>query len=59
MNGKGYVRNRSWPNLRHYPGICLEGLRKTISEDSLSPGQGLNLGPPEYEAEVLTTGRDV
>jgi hypothetical protein len=28
MNGKGYGRKRSGPNLRNYPGICLEGLRK-------------------------------
>jgi hypothetical protein len=42
----------SWPNLRYYPGICLEGLRKitnNISQDSLSPGRDLNLGPPKYE----------
>jgi hypothetical protein len=29
INWKGYGRKRSWRNLRHYPGICLEGLRKT------------------------------
>jgi hypothetical protein len=28
MNGKGIVRKRSWPNLRYYTGIRLEGLRK-------------------------------
>jgi hypothetical protein len=34
------------------------GLRKTtkiLSQDSRSPGRDLNAGPPEYEAEVLTT----
>jgi hypothetical protein len=50
MNWKGCGRKRSWPNLRYYPGICLEGLRKTtknLSQDSRSP--------PEYEAGELTT----
>jgi hypothetical protein len=28
MNWKGCGRKKSWPNLRYYPGICLEGLRK-------------------------------
>jgi hypothetical protein len=58
MNRKGYGRKQSWHNLRYYPGICLEGLRKameTLSQDSHSPGEDLNLGPPEYEANVLTT----
>jgi hypothetical protein len=58
MNGKGCGRKRSWPNLRYYPGICLEGLRKAtknFSQDSRSPGRDLNSGPPEYEAGMLTT----
>jgi hypothetical protein len=32
-------RNRSWPNLRFYPVICLDGLRKTaknVSQDMKS-----------------------
>jgi hypothetical protein len=36
----------------------MEGLRKTTknrSLDSLSSGRDLNPGPPEYEAEVLTS----
>jgi hypothetical protein len=44
--------------IRCYPGIFLEGLRKTVkhlSQDSRSPGWNLNTGSPEYEAEVLTT----
>jgi hypothetical protein len=44
--------------LRYSPGICLEGLRKfteNFSQDSPSPGQYFNPGPPEYEAGVLTT----
>jgi hypothetical protein len=51
-------KKRSWPNLRYYSGICLEGLRKTtknLSQDSRSPGRDLDPGPPEYEAGVLTT----
>jgi hypothetical protein len=58
INVKGCERERSWPNLNYYPGSCLEGLRKstkTLSLDSRSPGRDLNLGPPEYEAAVLTT----
>jgi hypothetical protein len=50
----------SWPNLRYYPGICLEGLSKmmrNISQDSRSPERDLNSGSPEYEARVLTTLR--
>jgi hypothetical protein len=38
MNWKGRGRKRSWPNVSYYPGICLEGLRRTT-------------GPPEYKLE--------
>jgi hypothetical protein len=34
---KGYGRKRLWPNLRHYSGIFLEGLKKTtkiLGQDS-------------------------
>jgi hypothetical protein len=44
MNWKRCWR-RSWPNLRYYPGICLEGLRKTtnnLSRDSRSQDRDLN-----------------
>jgi hypothetical protein len=57
MNWKGCGRKQSWPNLRYYPSICLEGLRKTtkyLRQGSRSPGRDLNLGSPEYEAGVLT-----
>jgi hypothetical protein len=43
-------RKRSWPNLRCYPGICLEVLRETtknLSQDKRSPGRVLNSRPPE------------
>jgi hypothetical protein len=55
---KGYGRKWLWGNFRYYPCIRLEELRKTtknISQDSWSQGQDLNLGPPKYEAAVLTT----
>jgi hypothetical protein len=54
---KGFGRKRSWPSLWYYPGIPLEGLKKTtevLYQDSLSPGRDFNPGPPEYEG-VLTT----
>jgi hypothetical protein len=54
----GRGRNRSWPNLGYYPGICLYGLRKTtknLSQVRQSVGRDLNPGPPEYVAGVLTT----
>jgi hypothetical protein len=57
MNLKGYARKLSPPNLRSYPGICLEGLRKTtktLIQDSRSQGRDLNPVPPEYEAGLLT-----
>jgi hypothetical protein len=42
--------------LRHYPGIRLEGLRKTnLNQDIRSPGRDLNIGHLEYETGVLTT----
>jgi hypothetical protein len=53
MNLKAYRRKRSWPNLRYYVRIWLEGLRTTkkhLSQDSQSPGRDMNPGPPEYEA---------
>jgi hypothetical protein len=32
MTWKVFGRMRSWPDTRYYPGICLEGLRKTTNE---------------------------
>jgi hypothetical protein len=55
---KGYGGKQSWPKLRYYAGICLEGVKKTtenLSQDSWSPGQDMNPGPPAYEKEVITT----
>jgi hypothetical protein len=33
-----------------------EETTKSVSQDIRSPGRDLNPEPPEYEAEVLTTG---
>jgi hypothetical protein len=35
MNWKEYGRKWSKPNLRYYPGIFLEGLRKPIKKHNL------------------------
>jgi hypothetical protein len=61
-NRKGCGRKRLWPNLRYYPGIFVDGLKKTmknLSQNSWSPGRDLNLGPLEYEAGVLTINHNV
>jgi hypothetical protein len=57
MNLIGCGRKPSWPNLRYYPGICLEGLRKAtnIGQDIRSSGRDLYSGPAEYETGMLTT----
>jgi hypothetical protein len=49
-------KKRSWPNLRYYPGIYLEELRKTTKacQNGRSPRRDFYLGPPEYEAGVIT-----
>jgi hypothetical protein len=56
LNGEGFGRKWSWPILRYYPGIYLEGLRRTTKKPSISiagrRGGDLNPGPPEYEAGV-------
>jgi hypothetical protein len=57
MNSKGLGKKRPLPNLMYYPGIHLEGLRKTtrnLSEDNRSAGRDLNLGPLEHESEAVT-----
>jgi hypothetical protein len=57
MNWKECGRKRSWPNFRHYRGICLDKLRKTTNkcQDNRSPRRDLNRGPLKYEAGLLTT----
>jgi hypothetical protein len=48
----------SQTNLWHYPAIYLDGQRKTtksLSDNNRFSDLNLNLGPPEYEAGLLTT----
>jgi hypothetical protein len=55
INWNGSGRKPSWPNLRYYFKICVEGVRKItnhLSQDSPSPGRNFNPGPPEYKAGV-------
>jgi hypothetical protein len=56
MDWKGCGKKRSWSDFRYYPGIYLDGLRKTtkdLSQDSRSPGRDFKPGPAEYEVGVL------
>lgn len=58
MDWKGYRWKRPLPYVGYYPGIFLEGLRKTaenLSQVSRPPGRDPKPGPPEYKAGVLTT----
>jgi hypothetical protein len=44
-------RKRSWPNFWYYPGICLEGLRKTtedLNQDNRSPEPSFEPGSSAY-----------
>jgi hypothetical protein len=52
MSWKGFARKLSWP--RYYPGIRLEGLRKTKKPHNQSPGLDTNPGASEYEADSTT-----
>jgi hypothetical protein len=57
MKWKGYGRKWTWPNLRYFPGVCMERMReitKNLSQDSRSPGEDLNPGPHKYEKGVVT-----
>jgi hypothetical protein len=57
-NGKDVVGSGRGLIIRYYPGVCLEGLKKTtksLSQDSRSLGRDLKPGPPEYEAQMLNT----
>jgi hypothetical protein len=50
MNWKECGRKQSM----YYPGKCMEEL-ENMKNLSRSPGWDLNLGPPKYKADVLTT----
>ena len=48
--------NWLWPTLRHYSGIFIERLSKTLKsliQDNASPGRDLNPETPKYEAGAL------
>jgi hypothetical protein len=57
-NWKGFRRKRSWSNFKvlfqHSP-WGTEEKHKKLSQDSRSPGQDRNPGPPEYEVGLLAT----
>jgi hypothetical protein len=58
MNWRGRGWKRSWPNLRCYPDIFKEGLRKNtknFSHYNRYQGRDRNPGPHEYEGGLLTT----
>jgi hypothetical protein len=51
-------KKRSWPNFMYYPGIGLQGLRKTtkdFSKASLSHEPIFEPGTPEYEERAVST----
>lgn len=49
MEGNGH-------GLRYHPGICLEGLRKTIKPPVIwCFNQDLDQAPPKYKTRVITT----
>jgi hypothetical protein len=55
-------RSQSLPNFRSCTDTFLKFPRKTtkaLSQDILSRGQDLNLGPPKYNTEVFPTDYDV
>lgn len=54
----GYERKRLWQNLRYWPDICLERLKKSwknLSQLSRFQNQCLDLEPNAYDVAVLTT----
>jgi hypothetical protein len=58
MNWEGCGSKWPLPNLRQYPNIRLEGLRKImkdISQDGRSQDRYLKPGSPEYEVGILTS----
>ena len=48
---------RSWPNLRYWPNVCTDRLKKKkkLSEDRCSTGQDLKLEPAAREAAIPPT----
>jgi hypothetical protein len=57
MNCNGREMKRPWSVSGYYPGIGLEGLRKTkkiIRQDICCTGRDSNRASPEYESEPLS-----
>jgi hypothetical protein len=57
INWKGCGRKRWWLKVKYYPSILSGGTEEdnvNLSQNSLFPGRGLNQGPPDYEARVIT-----
>jgi hypothetical protein len=53
IHWEGCGKKRSWSNLRYYPGICLEELRKTmkiLGQDIQYPAQDLN--PHKHKTNI-------
>jgi hypothetical protein len=52
MNWNGCGRRRSWPNLRYYPSICLEGPKKTTRNLSGEPVSGPRFQPGTSRIQI-------
>jgi hypothetical protein len=51
MNNKsGCRRKRLWPNLRYYPGMCLEGLKKSTKYGCYITQEDFHLIPKDLLA---------
>jgi hypothetical protein len=57
MNFKGFGRKHSWPNLRCYPDIHVEGLSNTTK--SISHDVGYLNRSVEYKEEVRRVGPEL
>jgi hypothetical protein len=58
INWKGFVGSVCGLILRYYPGIHMQGLRKTmknLNQDSWSPALRFEAGTLKYKAVVLAT----
>jgi hypothetical protein len=56
MNWRENGRKRLYSNLKQYPGICVDGLRKStekLNYNSRDPGRDPNFRIPDYETGVL------
>jgi hypothetical protein len=52
---KSCRRKKSWPNLRHGPGVCLKILKINtinLSQNGKTHDPGLEKAPPEYMSEA-------